>query len=97
MVFDIFWLLVSMAFFWFGFIFWQYSNSPLRSFTVRVKGDDPENSSLDEETTQIIEYIKEDIGGYLKTANETMKMRFRIGAYGFLVSGLAALAGMFVG
>ena len=97
MLFNIFWLLVAMAFFWFGFIFWQYSNAPLRDFTVRVKGDDPENSSLDEKTTKIIEDIQEDLGGYVDTANEVMKMRFRIGAYGFLVSGLAALAGMFLG
>ena len=97
MLFNLFWLLVAMAFFWFGFIFWQYSNTPLRSFTVRVRGDDPENSSLDEATTQIIADIQEDLAGYVDTANEVMKMRFRIGAYGILVSGLAALAGMFLG
>ena len=91
------WLLIGFAFFYFAFIFWQYSNTPLRPFTVRLKGENPEAPVLDEEKAALVNFIQEDIGGYISAANETMSTRYRIGAMGFVIAGLTAIVSIFLG
>lgn len=91
------WLLIAFAFFYFAFIFWQYSNSPLRQFTVRIKGEDPENKPLDDERAALVNDIQEDIQGYITAANLQMTTRYRIGAMGFVIAGLTAIVSIFLG
>jgi len=91
------WLLIALAFFYFAFIFWQYSNSPLRPFTVRIKGQDPENPTLDEEQKAMVDEIQKDVQGYIKAANDVMSTRYRIGAMGFVIAGLTAIISIFLG
>lgn len=91
------WLLIAFAFFYFAFVFWQYSNTPLREFTVRIKGEDPENTPIDEEKAALINDIQEDIQGYVTAANEVMSARYRIGAMGFIIAGLTAIVSIFIG
>jgi hypothetical protein len=91
------WLLIAFAFFYFAFIFWQYSNTPLRSFTVRIKGEEGENVTPNEEKAALINDIQEDIQGYIQAANEVMTTRYRIGAMGFIIAGLTAIVSIFLG
>jgi hypothetical protein len=91
------WILIAFAFFYFAFIFWQYSNTPLRQFTVRIKGEDTENVAPDEEKAALISDIQEDIQGYIQAANEVMTTRYRIGAMGFIIAGLTAIVSIFLG
>jgi hypothetical protein len=90
------WLLIALAFFYFAFVFWQYSNTPLREFTVRIKGEDSENVDLDEEKTALVNDIQEDIGGYINAANLQMTSRYRIGAMGFIIAGFTAVISIFL-
>ncbi|OGO17235.1 MAG: hypothetical protein A2Z14_01110 [Chloroflexi bacterium RBG_16_48_8] len=90
------WLLIAFAFFYFAFIFWQYANTPLRPFTVRIKGENPENPDSDEEKKAMVNNIQEDIQGYIKAANDVMTTRFRIGAMGFVIAGLTAIVSIFL-
>jgi hypothetical protein len=91
------WIFIALAFFYFAFIFWQYSNTPLREFTVRIKGEDSENVALDEEKMALITDVQEDIGGYINAANIQMSTRYRIGAMGFIIAGLTAIVSIFIG
>ena len=91
------WLLIACAFFYFAFIFWQYSNTPLRPFTVRLKGEESESVVSDEEKPEFVTKIEDDIAGYINTANEIMSTRYRIGAMGFIIAGLTAIVSIFLG
>lgn len=91
------WLLIAFAFFYFAFVFWQYSNTPLRPFTVRIKGEDSETVETDEETAGFVKDIEEDVAGYINAANEIMSARYRIGAMGFVIAGLTAIVSIFLG
>jgi hypothetical protein len=91
------WLLIAFAFFYFAFVFWQYSNTPLRPFTVRLKGENPENPERDEEKTALVNEIQEDVAGYINAANEVICSRYRIGAVGFIIAGLTAIVSIFLG
>lgn len=95
------WLLIGFSFLYFSFIFWQYSKMPIRSFVFRpsrtgsATDDKAEQEETGEPQTLTTEAVLE-FEGYLRSINHTIKTRFRIGAFGFLIAALGALIAMFL-
>jgi hypothetical protein len=94
------WLLVALAFLYFSFIFWQYSNMPIRNFVFRRQeanplGEGEEGEKENEIQTLTTESVLE-FEGYLKSINNMIKTRFRIGAIGFLIAAMGAFVAMFI-
>lgn len=91
------WLLISFAFFYFAIIFWTYSKSPFRPFVVRFKADEANPDEINIERSALAEEIQNDIDGYIKSTNEIIKTRYRIGALGFIIAGVTAIVAIFLG
>ncbi|NIM93744.1 MAG: hypothetical protein GTO18_08545 [Anaerolineales bacterium] len=87
------WFLIACSFFYFSFMFWRYSNTPMRYFTLRKSrtyADGPDELGVEDRS----EFLR-DINGYLDSINKQIKTRYRIGSLGFLIAGLTAiLAGL---
>ncbi len=94
------WLLVAFAFLYFSFIFWQYSNMPVRSFVFRKREPNPsaegEEKKEEEEIRTLTTESVLEFEGYLKSVNDKIKTRFRIGAMGFLLAAVGAFVAIFI-
>jgi hypothetical protein len=93
------WIVAALLFLYFAFVFWRYSNMPLRSFRPRPPEDagegEAEPAAEGEPEKDLPEGFMEDWEGYLRAINETNKTRFRVAALAFLLAAVTALAGLF--
>jgi hypothetical protein len=91
------WLIVAIIFFYFAFVFWRFSNEPIRYFKFRRRSEAKEDEKGDSEVELLPEDFLHDFEGYLEAINRLNKVRFRLSAGGFLVSGVTALVAIFLG
>jgi type IV secretory pathway TrbF-like protein len=89
------WLPLTVVFFYFSLIFWRYSRTPIRPFIFRKRGEARYIES--EGTTQdsLSDDIAQDIDGFVKSVNDTNRIRYRVAALGFLIAGVNALVTIF--
>ena len=89
-MFTVPWLIATLIFFSFSFIFWRFGNGSIRSFTFRERSGvevQADVSEVDESTSEFLQEFE----GYLESINKRNRFRYRIAAGGFLIAGLTAL------
>lgn len=80
-----------LIFFYYAIVFWNFSNKPLRFFTIRKRYDQDGNEIVQYEGEGApIQFLKE-FEGYLGSINKVNKFRFRIASVGFVMAGMGAL------
>ncbi len=89
-MFTVPWLIATLIFFSFSFIFWRFGNAPIRSFTFRERSGVEVQTDVLEVDDSTSEFLLE-FEGYLEAINQRNKFRYRIAAGGFLIAGLTAL------
>jgi hypothetical protein len=87
------WFFIALSFFWFSIVFWRYSRSPIRNFSLRQRDDFQEK---DVEENESLRKLLIDIEGYLDSINRANKTRYRISSLGFLIAGITAVLSMFI-
>jgi len=90
------WITLTVVFFYFSFVYWRYSTSPMRSFIYRSIGEPQEVDGSESELSQFSDEFRGDFEGFLASINKTNKVRYRVAAAGFLIAGINALANLFL-
>jgi hypothetical protein len=90
------WILIALAFFYFGLIFWGYSRMAIRPFRIRQREGGEEKTDIDLDKEPLTNEILQDFTGYLDSINTANKTRYRIGALGFFIAGLTAILSIFL-
>lgn len=93
---DLTWIILTVVFFYFCVLFWNYSRMPLRQFIFRNRGwgDSSEGeSSLEEELPSV---FLSDLEGFINSINHTNSIRFRLGSVGFFIAGMLSLVSLFL-
>ena len=91
---DLTLIFLSVMFFYFALVFWQYSTIPVRPFIIRQLDAPQEDTQGDHDS--LLDEISADINGYLTSLFRTNKIRFRAAAAGFLIAGIASVAALFI-
>lgn len=86
------WLLLALIFIYFAFAYWRYSSSPLRTFISRRRVD--QDSEIEISDLEEIERELKEFKGYLKSMNQSIQLRFRVGAIAFLIAAGSAILGI---
>ena len=90
------WITLAVVFFYFTFVYWRYSNSPMRSFIFRDIEETQPDEGSESELSQLSDEFRRDFKGFLTSINKTNKVRYRVAAAGFLIAGINALANLFL-
>ena len=90
------WITLAVVFFYFTFVYWRYSNSPMRSFIFRDIEETQPDEGSESELSQLSDEFRRDFKGFLPSINKTNKVRYRVAAAGFLIAGINALANLFL-
>ena len=90
------WITLTVVFFYFAFVYWQYSTSPMRSFIFRNIEETQPVEDSESELSQLSDEFRGDFEGFLASINKTNKVRYRVAAAGFLIAGINALANLFL-
>ena len=90
------WLTIGLIFYYFSFVFFQYSRTPLQSFVIR-KGQKItfEGAPEIEELSSFKEFLS-DVDRYLESINSRNLSRARIAAIGFFLAGLASFIAAYI-
>ena len=91
-MFWITWITLTVVFFYFAFVYWRYSTTPIRSFIFRNIEETQQVEGSESETSQLSDEFRRDVEGFLASVNKTNKIRYRVAAAGFLIAGINALA-----
>jgi hypothetical protein len=89
------WLPLTVIFFYFSLIFWRYSRTPIRPFIFRKRAEALQSEAEDITDESLSDDIAEDIDGFVKSVNDTNRIRYRVAALGFLIAGVNALVTIF--
>ena len=87
------WITLTVVFFYFAFVYWRYSTSPMRSFIFR---NIEETQQAEGSESVLPEEFRRDFEGFLASIDKTNKVRYRVAAAGFLVASINALANIFI-
>ena len=87
------WITLTVVFFYFAFVYWRYSTSPMRSFIFR---NIEEAQQVEGGESVLPEEFRRDLEGFLASIDKTNKTRYRVAAAGFLIAGINALANLFL-
>lgn len=96
LMFGITWITLTAVFFYFSFVYWRYSTSPMRSFIFRNIEETQPVEGSESELSQLSDEFRGDLEGFLDSINKTNKVRYRVAAAGFLIAGINALANLFL-
>jgi hypothetical protein len=88
---DLTWIFLAAIFFYFAYIYWRYSVSPIRPFVFRKRGEGGEVIETDPEPPA---ELSRDLQGFLDSVNSMNKIRYRVAAGGFFIAGVNAIAAM---
>ena len=89
------WLPLTVIFFYFTLIFWRYSRTPIRPFIFRKRGEAQQSEAEGITPESLSDDLAEDIDGFVKSVNDTNRIRYRVAALGFLIAGVNALVTIF--
>lgn len=89
------WLPLTIIFFYFSLIFWRYSRTPIRPFIFRKREEERQSEAEGNTSEPLSDDLAQDIDGFVKSVNDTNRIRYRIAALGFLIAGVNALATIF--
>jgi hypothetical protein len=89
------WLPLTVIFLYFSLIFWRYSRTPIRPFIFRKRAD-RRQSEVDAVLSEpLSDDLMQDIEGFVRSVNDTNRVRYRVAALGFLIAGINALVTIF--
>lgn len=88
---NIAWLIAMLIFFYYAILFWNFSNQPLRFFTIRKRYDQDGNELIPFEGDNPPTQFLKEFEGYLGSINKQNKFRYRIASGGFVMAGMGAL------
>jgi hypothetical protein len=91
------WLIVAVIFFYFAFVFWRFSNEPIRPFRLRPQGEEEEGETSDPKQEKYAAEFLHDFEGYLASINRMNKVRYRLSTGGFLIAAFTAIVAMVLG
>jgi hypothetical protein len=86
------WLFFAAFFFYFAYAHWREGEVQIRPFTIRSRGQGSDHSALDEATEEFVRSFNDN----LAQTNRSARRRHRAAAVGYGLSGLIALASMFM-
>ncbi|UCF61056.1 MAG: hypothetical protein JSV37_15070 [Anaerolineaceae bacterium] len=89
------WLPLTVIFFYFSFIFWRYSRTPIRPFIFRKRGEARQIEVEGGASESLSDDLAQDIDGFVKSVNDTNRIRYRVAALGFLIAAVNALVTIF--
>jgi hypothetical protein len=89
------WLPLTVIFFYFSLIFWRYSRTPIRPFIFRKRAETRQSEAAAVLSESLSDDLTQDIDGFVKSVNDTNKIRYRVAALGFLIAGVNALVTIF--
>jgi hypothetical protein len=89
------WLPLTVIFFYFSLIFWRYSRTPIRPFIFRKRAEDRQIEAEGITSESLSDDLAQDIDGFVKSVNDTNRIRYRVAALGFLIAGVNALVTIF--
>lgn len=89
------WLPLTVIFFYFSLIFWRYSRTPIRPFIFRKRGEARQIEVEGAASESLSVDIAQDIDGFVKSVNDTNRIRYRVAALGFLIAAVNALVTIF--
>ena len=89
------WLPLTVIFFYFALIFWRYSRTPIRPFIFRKRAELRQSEAEGITVEQLSDGLAQDIDGFVKSVNDTNRIRYRVAALGFLIAGVNALVSIF--
>ncbi|KPK94562.1 MAG: hypothetical protein AMJ88_03490 [Anaerolineae bacterium SM23_ 63] len=89
------WLPLTVIFFYFSLIFWRYSRTPIRPFIFRKRSETRQSEVEGITTEPLSDALAQDIDGFVKSVNDTNRIRYRVAALGFLIAGVNALVTIF--
>jgi hypothetical protein len=89
------WLPLTVIFFYFSLIFWRYSRTPIRPFIFRKRAEAQQIEVEGTTSEPLSDAFAQDIDGFVKSVNDTNRIRYRVAALGFLIAGANALATIF--
>jgi hypothetical protein len=82
------WLLIAVIFFYFAGVFWSYSRAPL---DISKEASQPEGQAGIEASG-----IDAELQARIESFNTQTMTRYRVGAYGFFIAGLAGLLALYL-
>ena len=85
---DSTWILASLIFLIFMFLFWRFGNDPLRSFSIRQRFEEDE---LDDDAKKFREIFLNEFDGYLASVNARNRYRYWVAAGAFFAAFLISL------
>lgn len=85
------WLPLTVIFFYFSIIFWRYSRTPIRPFIFRKRAEALQSEADDIPPESLSGDLTQDIDGFVKSVNDSNRIRYRVAALGFLIAGMNAL------
>jgi hypothetical protein len=89
------WLPLTVIFLYFSLIFWRYSRTPIRPFIFRKRADQRQSEVDAVLSEPLSDDLMQDIEGFVKSVNDTNRIRYRVAALGFLIAGINALVTIF--
>jgi hypothetical protein len=89
------WLPLTVIFFYFSLIFWRYSRTPIRPFIFRKRAEARQTEAEAAPSEPLSDDLTQDIEGFVKSVNDTNRIRYRVAALGFLIAGINAFATIF--
>ncbi|MHA2172551.1 MAG: hypothetical protein ACXAB7_21985 [Candidatus Kariarchaeaceae archaeon] len=90
------WLGIGLIFYYFSFVFLQYSRTPIRSFLIREGQKTAFESATDLSEQSSFNQLWKDFDRYLDSVNSKNISRAKIAAFGFFLAGLASFIAAYI-
>jgi hypothetical protein len=90
------WLAIGLTFFYFAIVFYQYSQVPLRSFTIRERQQQVLDEQPEPVEMTIFHELMHDFEQYLQSINNKNIARYRIAAIGFFLAGIGSFIAAYI-
>lgn len=90
------WLFFAAFFFYYAYAHWRESEVQIRPFSIRNRGEEPGAPALDPALAEANRVFVMEFNESLAQSNKVRRVRHRAVALGYGLSGLVALASMFM-
>ncbi len=90
------WLAIGLIFYYFSFVFFQYSRTPIRSFVMREGQKTVVESSTELDELSSFKQLWSDFDHYLDSINSRNISRARIATIGFFLAGMASFIAAYI-
>lgn len=90
------WLAIGLIFYYFSFVFFQYSKTPIRSFMIRDGQKAILENATDLGELSSFKQLRSDFDHYLDSINSKNISRAKIAASGFFLAGLASFIAAYI-